>query len=136
MRKLIVGLMLLFFSVNVFAWDVSENYYVKDSRGTSHRLATSPQKTYSATNAREAANKAGILSAVFALGLGSCAIVSFIICGVQWFLADDEPIRNSDGSVKNYAGKWAVYAVSFLAYTAVSALSWIICRKYEKEKNG
>ncbi|GHT13429.1 hypothetical protein AGMMS49571_07140 [Endomicrobiia bacterium] len=42
MRKLIVGLMLLFFSVNVFAWDVSENYYVKDSRGTSHRLATPP----------------------------------------------------------------------------------------------
>ncbi|GHT23778.1 hypothetical protein AGMMS49953_04950 [Endomicrobiia bacterium] len=84
MRKLIVGLMLLFFSVNVFAWDVSENYYVKDSRGTSHRLATPPpQKTYSATNAREAANKAGILSAVSALGLGSCAIVSFIILGVQ-----------------------------------------------------
>ncbi|WP_096525787.1 hypothetical protein [Candidatus Endomicrobiellum trichonymphae] len=76
------------------------------------------------------------MSAVSALGLGSCAIVSFIIFGVQWFLADDEPIRNSDGSVKNYAGKWAVYAVSFLAYTAVSALSWIICRKYEKEKNG
>ncbi|WP_096525786.1 hypothetical protein [Candidatus Endomicrobiellum trichonymphae] len=44
MRKLIVGLMLLFFSVNVFAWDVSENYYVKDSRGTSHRLATPPPR--------------------------------------------------------------------------------------------
>ncbi|GHT04035.1 hypothetical protein AGMMS5026_07930 [Endomicrobiia bacterium] len=45
MKKLIVGLMLLFFSVNVFAWEISERRYTETSK--------------EATNASEACDEMG-----------------------------------------------------------------------------
>ncbi|GHT14725.1 hypothetical protein AGMMS49929_10630 [Endomicrobiia bacterium] len=127
MRKLIVCLMLLFFSVNVFAWDITENHYVTDKYGNSHRLAT-PTTTRSATNAGEAAEIAGVYNGFFSVTAFACFAIAALTSIIQYFLAPETPETNSDGSVKNHARKWAVYAGSFLGHAVFCGLSYFVCR--------
>ncbi|GHT17758.1 hypothetical protein AGMMS49573_10080 [Endomicrobiia bacterium] len=118
MRKLIVGLMLLFFSVNVFAWDVKTTHYASET-------------SKEATNASEACEEMGGANALISIFAFSGFAIAAITSIIQYFLAPETPETNSDGSAKNYAGKWAVYAGAALVHAVFAGVNFIFFKIYK-----